>query len=67
MTPLPILLAAFFHGTGNCSSKVVHGSAGFSSIAASMIMKFKRNDGVQQESSCYFGHCTEMNLMSLSY
>ena len=26
MTPLPILLAAVFLGTGNCSSKIVHGS-----------------------------------------
>ena len=24
------------------------------------------HDGVQQESSCYFGHCTQMNLMSFS-
>ena len=26
MTPLPISLAAVFHGTGNCSSKIVDGS-----------------------------------------
>ena len=26
MTPLPILLAAVYLGTGNCSSKIVHGS-----------------------------------------
>ena len=26
MTPLPILLVAVFLGTGNCSSKIVHGS-----------------------------------------
>ena len=25
-----------------------------------------QHDGVQQESSCYFGHCTQMNLMSFS-
>ena len=24
------------------------------------------HDGVQQESSCYFGHCTQMNLMFFS-
>ena len=39
---------------------------GFSPIAASMFMKIKRNDGVQQESSCYFGHGTQMKLMSFS-
>ena len=26
-----------------------------------------QHDGVQQESSCYFGHCTQMNLMSFSW
>ena len=26
MTPLPILLTAVFLGTGNCSSKIFHGS-----------------------------------------
>ena len=25
-----------------------------------------QHDGVQQESSCYFGHCIQMNLMSFS-
>ena len=32
MTPLPILLAAVFLGTGNCSSKIVHGSSFLQSI-----------------------------------
>ena len=31
MTPLPILLAAIFFGTGNCSYKIVHGLEAFSS------------------------------------
>ena len=25
-----------------------------------------QHDGVQQESSCYFGHCTQLNLMPFS-
>ena len=25
-----------------------------------------QHDGVQQESSCYFGHCPQTNLMSFS-
>ena len=43
MTPLPILPAAVFLGTGNYSSIIVQGSF-FLPIAASMfVMKFKRN------------------------
>ena len=40
MTPLPILIAAVFLGTGNCSFRNVHGSF-FPPIAASMFVKFK--------------------------
>ena len=39
MTPLPILLTAIFLGTGNCSSKIVHGSFTFSSV----FVNLKRN------------------------
>ena len=42
MTPLSILLAAIFLGTGNYSYKIVHGEL-FSPIVASMFVKLKRN------------------------
>ena len=42
MTPLPILLAAVFLGTGNCSSKKSFTGA-FPPIAASLFVKFKQN------------------------
>ena len=42
MTLLPILLAAVYLGTWNCSSKIIHGSF-FLQIAASTFVKFERN------------------------
>ena len=39
---LPILLAAVYLGTGNCSSKIFMGAFS-SNIVASMFLKFKRN------------------------
>ena len=43
MTPLLISLAVRFLGTGNCSSKIVHGNFFSVPIAASIAVKFKRN------------------------
>ena len=35
-------------------------------ISSLCCCRLSEHDGVQQESSCYFGHCTQMNLMSSS-
>ena len=38
----------------------------YSSHSSLYCCQLFQHDGVQQESSCYFGHCTQMNLMSFS-
>ena len=35
-------------------------------ISSLCCCRLSEHDGVQQESSCYFGHCTQMNSMSFS-
>ena len=35
-------------------------------ISSLYCCRLSEHDGVQQESSCYFGHCTQMNLMPFS-
>ena len=36
-------------------------------ISSLYCCRLSEHDGVQQESSCNFGHCTQMNLMSFSW
>ena len=35
-------------------------------IASLCYSRLTEHDGVQQESSCYFGHCKQINLISFS-
>ena len=55
MTPLPIFLAVIFLGTGNCSSKIVHGNFFSVPLAASMAVKFNRNLELKRVIEIFWG------------